>query len=110
MKERNILEIVEDSLHVSVNKAPLNQLSKQIKLHYKNEGKESYLPDSYNRVFIKLVLKPNDNSLKLEKLLLKVITTYKEANIMYKDSTDLGIMLDYFLDSDFSKIPPPPVS
>lgn len=104
MKERNILEIVEDSLYVM-----LSQLSKRIKLHYENEAKEIYLPYSYKRAFIKLVLKPNDNSSKLEKLLLKVITAYNGANIIYKDSIDLGIMFDYPFDLDFSKIPPPPV-
>ncbi|MFT5673030.1 MAG: hypothetical protein ACI9JT_001672, partial [Polaribacter sp.] len=52
------------------------------------------------------VLKPNDNRLKLEKLLLKVIRTFNETNIIDKDSIDLGIMFDYPL--DFSKIPTPP--
>jgi hypothetical protein len=108
IKERNVLEIVDDSIYVYGNKVPLHQLNKRLKLHYENNGREYSLPDSYNRAFIKLVLKPNDNRLKLEKLLLKVIRTFNGTNIIYKDSIDLGIMFDYPLDLDFSKIPPPP--
>jgi hypothetical protein len=106
IKERNVLEIVDDSIYVYGNKVSLHQLNKRLKLHYENNGREYSLPDSYNRAFIKLVLKPNDNRLKLEKLLLKVIRTFNGTNIIDKDSIDLGIMFDYPL--DFSKIPTPP--
>ena len=106
IKEKNILEIVDDSIYVSGNKVPLSQLSKRIKLHYENEGKEYYLPDSNKRAFVKLVLKSHDNSLKLENLLLKVIRTYNQTPITYKDSIDLAIMFDYSL--DFLKILTPP--
>jgi hypothetical protein len=107
IKEKNVLEIVDDSICVYGNKVSLHQLNKRLKLHYENNGREYSLPDSYNRAFIKLVLKPNDNRLKLEKLLLKVIRTFNGTNIIDKDSIDLGIMFDYPLDLDFSKIPPP---
>ena len=37
-----------------------------------------------------------------------LLQVYNQTNIENKDSIDLGIMFDYPLDLDFSKISPPP--
>ena len=109
IKEKNVLEIVDDSIYISLSKYPLTQLRKYLKRHYENNGKSEYLSDSYKRAFIKLVLDPKDNSEKLKSNLLDIIQVYNQTNIENKDSIYLNIMLDYPLDLDFSRIPPPPI-
>mgnify|MGYP000630961404 CR=1 FL=1 len=104
IKKRNALEIVNDSLWFSAEKVSINELEKYIKLHYENNGKIRYLPDSYKRAFLKLILEPKDNSRKLKTKLLNIIQVYNKAVIKNKDSIDLNIMLHYFLD----KVYPPP--
>ena len=107
IKEKNALEIIDDSIYVSVNKYPLRQLGKYLKLHYENNGNVEYLSDSYKRAFIKVVLDENDNNIKLKNILLKVIKTYNETDIISKDSIDLAIMLAYPLDKVLTTPPPP---
>ena len=109
IKEKNALEIVDDSIHVSVNKFPLTELSKYLKLHFENNGKVEYLSDSYKRAFIKLVLEKDNDGIKLKNLLLNVVKTYNETNIKHKKNIDLAIMFDYSLDEIVS-IPSPPIS
>ena len=108
IKEKNALEIVDDSIYVSVNKFPLTELNKYLKLHFENNGKLEYLSDSYKRAFIKLVLETDDSSTKLNELLLRIIKTYDKTNIVFKDSINLNIMLSYS-DGFIFKIPPPPI-
>lgn len=109
IKEKNALEIIDDSIYVFINKYPLTQLSKYLKLHYENNGNVEYLSDSYKRAFIKIVFNKNDNDIKLKKVLLKVIKAYNETDIISKDSIDLAIMLDYPLDKRLTTPPPPTI-
>ena len=109
IKEKNALEIVDDSIYVSVNKFPLTQLSKYLKRHYENNGKSEYLSDSFKRAFVKLVLEPKGNSEKLKSKLLYLLQVYNQTNIENKDSIQLNILFNYPRDLDFSKISPPPI-
>ena len=108
IKEKNALEIIDDSICNSLDKVPLTQLAKRLKLHFENNGKVKNLSDSYKRAFIKLVLEKNEDAIHLKGLLMGVIRTYNETNIKHKDSSDLEIMLDFPSDKMFS-IPPPPL-
>lgn len=109
IKEKNILEIVDDSLWFLANKISIIELGKHIKLHYENNGEIPSLPDSYKRAFIKLIIEPKDNSEKLKNRLLHIIQVYKQTNFNKKDSVNLDIMLDYPLDKVYPQtIPPPP--
>lgn len=109
VKEKNILEIDDDSLWFRAKKISTKELGKHMKLHYENNGKIIYLPDSYKRAFIKLVLDYDDNAQKLKEILLKIVKTYEKTAIKNKDSIDFHIMLDYYLDKVYPQtIPPPP--
>jgi hypothetical protein len=98
IRERNILEIVDDSLWFSANKVSIKELGKHIKLHYENNGKEEFLSDSYKRAFIKLNLEPKESSEKLKVRLLDIIKVYNLTIFQNKDSVNLDIMLDYNFD------------
>lgn len=111
IKEKNVLEIVDDSLWFSANKVSIKELGKYMKLHYENNEKKSYLPDSYKRAFMKLIIEPKDDSVKLKNKLLHIIQVYNRTTIKNKDSIDLHIMLDYYLDKVYPQtIPPTPSS
>ena len=107
IKEKNALEIIDDSICNSLDKVPLTQLAKRLKLHFENNGKVENLSDSYKRAFIKLVLEKNEDAIHLKGLLMEVIRTYNETNIKHKDSIDLEIMLDFPSDKIISTLPPP---
>mgnify|MGYP000551337119 CR=1 FL=1 len=108
IREKNILEIVDDSLWYSANKVSIKELGKHIKLHYENNGKQAFLPDSYKRAFIQLNLDPKDSSEKLKKRLLYIIQVYNYTNIDFKDSIKLNIMIDYCQDKVYHQSIPPP--
>lgn len=107
IKEKNILEIVNDSLWFLADKISIKELGKHIKLHYENNGKITNLPDSYKSAFIKLNLEPKDQSEKLKTRLLKIIQVYNQTNFKNKDSVNLDIMIDYYYSEDPKAIPPP---
>jgi hypothetical protein len=107
IREKNALEIIKDSIYISVNKFPMTELSQYLKIHFENNGKVDYLSDSYKRAFIKLVLDKDSDALKLQDLLLQIIKTFNETNIKHKEKIDLAIMFVYPFDQMFS-IPPPP--
>ena len=105
IKEKNVLEIYQDSLWFFNKRQSINQLDKLIKIHYENNGKIPYLPDSHKRAFVKLTLEPEDNTEKLKAKLLYIVQVYNKAIIKNKDSIDLNIMLDYY----FDKVDPPTI-
>ena len=108
IKERDLLEIINDTIFISNNKYNIKDLSKYLKVHYEKYGKENYLKIFKNRVLIKLVLKRNDKSVNLKKQLLKIVKTFNETNFAYKDSIQLNILLDSDYLERFYTIPPPP--
>ena len=107
IKEKNILEIVDDSLWFLANKVSIKELGKHIKLHYENNGEIPSLPDSQQRAFVKLIIEPKDNSEKLKTKLLHIIQVYNQTTIKNKDSIVLHIMLDYYLDKVYPQTIPP---
>ena len=107
IKEKNALEIIDDSICTSLDKVPLTQLGMRLKLHFENNGKVENLSDSYKGAFIKLVLDKNEDAINLKGLLMKVIRSYNKTNIKHKYSIDLGIMLDFSSDKIISTPPPP---
>ena len=111
IKEKNILEIDDDSLWFGAKKVSIKELSKHIKLHYENNGKIAYLPDSYKRAFLQLNLETEDSSDKLKGRLLNIIKVYYSTNFKCKDSVNLEIMLNYYLDKVYPQpiLPPPPI-
>lgn len=111
IKERNILEIDDDSLWFRAKNFSIKELGKHMKLHYENNGKIAYLPDSYKRAFLQLNLEPKESSEKLKVRLLDIIKVYNLTIFKNKDSVNLDIMLDYNFDKVYPQtIPPPPDS
>ncbi len=108
IKEKNVLEISKDSVKFSFINYPIDKLSYYLKSHYENNGKNVNSPDSYKKAILKLVLKKEDDSQTLNKLLLKVVKTYQKTNIKLKDSIELNISFNYHLDYIYN-IPPQPI-
>ncbi len=108
IKEINSLDIDNDSVWWEYKKQPLNNLEGLIELHYGNNGKEYFLPYSYKRAFIKLILDSISNYKKNKSKLLYIVKSYEKAKFKYKDSCNLDILIHYYKDSRHQPLPPPP--
>lgn len=109
LKERNGLNIKNDSLDLINGVFSISALSKFLKLHYENNDKEHYYAFSHKRAYIRLTLDREDSSQKLKNRLLNLVKVYNKTDIIHKDSIELAIMFDYPL-NPVSSIPPPPSS
>lgn len=107
IKEKNILEINNDSLKFNHKNYSLNQLKKYLKIHYENNGEKPYLSDSYKRAFVKLTIDENKSSDYIQENIFFIVDSFNKANIVNKDSIEFGLMLDFILDKILT-IPPPP--
>ena len=106
IKEKNVLEIFNDSLSFSGKKYSINELENHLKTHYENNGKVPYLSDSHKRAMVRLVFEKDDSSSELKKKLLFILKSFNKSNIVQKDSIAFNLMLDYPLET--VRLPPPP--
>jgi len=107
IKESNGLYIINDSIGLIKGMFPINDLSKYLKLHYENNGKEYFYASSYKWAYVKLILTKEGDSEKLKTVLLNLVKIYNQTDIENKDSISLNIILDYPLEQP-ALIPPPP--
>jgi hypothetical protein len=107
IKERNGLEINNDSIYILDKRFPKSDMQKFLKLHFDNNSRIEYFSTSPKYAFIKIVLRSNEKGKKLKKLLLEIIKNFESSNIENKENIDLSIMLSLPLDLEFLKIPPP---
>ena len=106
IKERNGLEINNDSIYILDKRFPKSDMQKFLKLHFDNNSRIEHFSTSPNYAFIKIVLRSNEKGRKLKKLLLEIIKNFESSNIENKENIDLSIILSLPLDSKFLKIPP----
>lgn len=108
VKMRNTLYIRNDSIDLIKGVFPISDLSKYLKLHYENNGKDYFFASSYRSAHIRVVLSKEEKSKKLKQILLKLVKTYNQTEIENKDSISFNIVFDYPIKHP-QYIPPPPI-
>ena len=81
IKERNGLEINNDSIYILDKRFPKSDMQKYFKLHYENNSRIEHFSTSPNYAFIKIVLRRNEEGKKLKKMLLEIIKNFEDSNI-----------------------------
>ncbi|MDG1955300.1 MAG: hypothetical protein P8I51_10470, partial [Polaribacter sp.] len=93
-----------DSVHLKMGMSPITELSKGLKLHYENKGKDFFYASSNRFAHVLLVLEKHEKSERTKTILLNLVKTFNETEIKKKDSISFNIVLDY----PINKPPPPP--
>lgn len=109
IKERNALEIFNDSIYVFDEKYPITLLDKYLKVHFDNNGNLDWFSTSPKYAFVKLVFHKNTKSKIIKKRLLEVVNSFDKVFENKQDSYNLSVMFDKFNREQMS-IPPPPIS
>ena len=107
VRVRNGLLLRKDSVHLKKGVSPITELSKGLKSHYENKGKDFFYASSYRFAHVLLVLEMQEKSKKLKTVLLNLVKTYNQTEIENKDSISFNIVFDYPIKHP-QYIPPPP--
>jgi len=104
-KERNFLNITEDSIIIGKNYS-IAKLYDQLHEHYFNNGKIPNHSQSTRKATIKILIDSSRTASYLEKHIIRISREFDKLNHKHSDSLQLKLILDY--PNRFPPPPPPP--